>query len=391
MDTRRLLVVVAVAAMVAFAGCSGGQPTATTGTTDGGTTAEETTTAGGDGVDDVASAPWMAGDGVNATALLGAHHGSLSKTSYRVETYQNSTGLLSLEQNGVQRVGANGNSIYRYETKTNGENSTTRAFVNDTWVLTEQSNATRTVYSDYPVGDSAASLNYTNQLVQYIRLGDYRLNRTFEADGETRIEYVATNASDVRGAQSITTYEGRLVVSPNGRIHSLDVGAVQQAQYGNATSRFSFQLAKVGNVDVSTPPWVSNAREQATTVDFSYEYNQSVLKVTHEGGDTVAAGSQVVITPTEGRGVLFTRLPEDFSAGESMYLSPESANKLSVTFGSPPAAETGIGGPVNFAIYGAQNEVVTRSTVRQTTNGTVGSFGPAGEFGVVGYGPFVVA
>ncbi|NHN42413.1 hypothetical protein G9C85_12365 [Halorubellus sp. JP-L1] len=388
MDTGRALLVVAVAAMLALAGCNGGQTTATTATTDGDTTdpgTNGTTDGGADtGFDDVDTPSWMTADGVNGTKLLAAHHGSLSGTSYRVETFQNSTGILSMERNGVQRVGANGNTVYEYETKTAQGNSTTRAFVNDTWVLTESSNATRTVYSDYRIDDSASSLNYSQQLVQYVRLGDFAVNRTFQVDGETRIEYVARNASDVRGAQAITSYDGRFVVSPNGRIHELSVNATQEAQYGNATSSFEFRLAEVGGVDVATPSWVGTIREEATTVDFSYEYNGSVLAITHEGGDTVAAGTQLVLTPTEGQGVAFTRLPEAFEAGETIYVASAGGRDLNVTFGSPPAFDGGIGGSVNLAMYGDQGEVVVRTEVGPTTNGSVGSLAPVTEVGVVG-------
>ena len=203
MDTGRLLLVVALATMVALAGCNAGQTTSTTttATTDADTTdpgTAGTTTSGNDGgdLDGLDTPPWMTADGVNGTALLAAHHGTLAGTSYRVETYQNSSGLLSLESEGVQRVGSNGNTIYEYDTVTSNGNSSTRAFVNDTWVVSESTNETRTVYSDYRLDNESSSLNYSQQLVQYVRLGDYRVNRTFEVDGETRIEYVATGPAE---------------------------------------------------------------------------------------------------------------------------------------------------------------------------------------------------
>jgi hypothetical protein len=391
MDTSRTLLVVAVVAMVALAGCSGGQTTSTAPTTDG-TTDPGTTTGtddgdGGDGgpLEGVDTAPWMTGNGVNATRLVSAHYGSLSGTSYRVETTQNSSGLLSIQRDGVQRVAENGDTIYEYDTRTSRGNSTTRAFVNDTWVLTESENATRTVYSDYRVDGSPQSLNYSQQLVQYVRLGNYTVNRTYQVDGETRIEYVASGPSSVRGAQAITSFDGRFVVNPDGRLYELSVAAVQEAQYGNATTEFEFELAKVGGVDASTPAWVSTARQQATTVDFDYEYNGSVLKITHEGGDTVAAGTQLVLTPQEGRGVLYTTLPAEFSAGETIYVTPADSRRLDVSFEPVPRPETGIGGPINLAMYGSNGEIVVRTALGVTTNGTVGAVAPVGVIGTVGY------
>ncbi|WP_227131617.1 hypothetical protein [Halorubellus salinus] len=393
MDTSRTLLVVAVVAMVALAGCGGGQTTSTAptadGTTDPGTNTGTSDGDGGDGntLDGVDTAPWMTGHGVNATRLLSAHYGSLSGTSYRVETTQNSSGLLSLYRTGVQRVAENGDTIYEYDTRTSNGNSTTRAFVNDTWVLTENANATRTVYSDYRVEGSAESLNYTQQLVQYVRLGNFTVNRTYQVDGETRIEYVATGPSSVRGAQAITSFDGRFVVNPDGRLYELSVAATQQAQYGNATTAFQFELAKVGGVDASTPAWVSTARQEATTVDFDYEYNGSVLKITHEGGDTVAAGTQLVMTPQEGRGVLFTSLPANFSAGETIYVTAGDGRDLNVSFDPVPKPETGIGGPINLAMYGSNGEVVVRTGIGVTTNASTGVVAPVGEPVFVGYTP----
>lgn len=389
MVSAKPLLVVAVVAMVALAGCSGGQTTTTAPTADESTTDPGTTTGdgdgtdGGDSLDGVDTPSWMTGDSVNGTKLLSAHFGSLSDTGYRVETYQNSSGILSLERTGVQRVGANGNTVYEYDTVSSNGNSTTRAFVNDTWVLTESTNETRSVYSDYRLSGSVSSLNYTQQLVQYVRLGDYTVNRTYEVDGETRIEYVASGPSDARGTDAITSFDGRIVVNPDGRIYELGVAATQEAQYGNATTEYQFTLAEVGTGAVETPAWVSTAREQATTVDFTYEFNGSVMKITHEGGDAVAAGTQVVVTPQAGQGVAFAVLEESFEPGETMYVSSTGGRELNVSSSPPAAPDSSLGGAVNVAFYGSDGEIVTQNGLSLTTNGSVAAVVPTGELGVV--------
>lgn len=388
MVSAKPLLVVAVVAMVALAGCSGGQTTTTAPTADESTTDPGTTTGdgdgtdGGDSLDGVDTPSWMTGDSVNGTKLLSAHFGSLSDTGYRVETYQNSSGILSLERTGVQRVGANGNTVYEYDTVSSNGNSTTRAFVNDTWVLTESTNETRSVYSDYRVGDGVSSLNYTQQLVQYVRLGDYTVNRTYEVDGETRIEYVASGPSDAQGTDAITSFDGRIVVNPDGRIYELGVAATQEAQYGNATTEYQFTLAEVGTGAVETPAWVSTAREQATTVDFTYEFNGSVMKITHEGGDAVAAGTQVVVTPQAGQGVAFAVLEESFEPGETMYVSSTGGRELNVSSSPPAAPDSSLGGAVNVAFYGSNGEIVTQNGLSLTTNGSVAAVVPTGGLGV---------
>ena len=384
MVSARPLLVVAVVAMVALAGCSGGQTTTTSPTADGSTTDPGTTTGGGggddggDSLDGVDTPSWMTGGGVNGTRLLSAHFGSLSGTSYRVETYQNSSGILSLERTGVQRVGANGNTVYEYDTVSTNGNSTTRAFVNDTWVLTESTNETRSVYSDYRVSGGVTNLNYSQQLVQYVRLGDFTVNRTYEVDGETRIDYVASAAAAVQGASAITSFDGRIVVNPDGRIYELGIAATQQAQYGNASTEFQFTLAEVGTGDVETPAWVSTAREQATTVDFAYEFNGSVIEITHEGGDAVAAGTQVVVTPQAGQGVAFAVLEEPLEPGETIYVSSTGGRELNVSASPPAAPDSTLGGAINLAFYGSDGEIVTRNALSATTNGSVGSVAPTG-------------
>ena len=390
MASAKPLLVVAVVATVVLAGCSGGQSTTTAPTADEPTTDPGTTTPGDDGgdagsdsLDGVDAQPWMTGDGVNGTKLLSAHFGSLSDTGYRVETYQNSSGILSLERTGVQRVGANGNTVYEYDTVSSNGNSTTRAFVNDTWVLTESTNETRSVYSDYRVSGGGSNLNISQQLVQYVRLGDYTVNRTYEVDGETRIEYVAAEPADVQGADAITSFDGRIVVNPDGRIYELGVAATQEAQYGNATTEFQFALAEVGSGDVETPAWVSTARQQATTVDFGYEFNGSVMEITHEGGDAVAAGTQVVVTPQAGRGVAFAVLEEEFEPGETMYVSSTGGRELNVSSSPPANPDSSLGGAVNVALYGSDGEVVTRKALSVTTNGSVAAIAPAGGQGAV--------
>jgi len=392
MVSAKPLLVVAVVATVVLAGCSGGQTTTTAPTADEPTTDPGTTTQGddggdgGDSLDGVDTPSWMTGDGVNGTKLLSAHFGSLSDVGYRVETYQNSSGILSLERTGVQRVGANGNTVYEYDTVSSNGNSTTRAFVNDTWVLTESANETRSVYSDYRVSGGVSNLNYSQQLVQYVRLGDYAVNRTYEVDGETRIEYVATEPADVQGASAITSFDGRIVVSPDGRIYELGVAATQEAQYGNATTEFQFTLAAVGSGDVETPAWVSTARQQATTVDFDYEFNGSVMEVTHEGGDAVAAGTQVVVTPQAGQGVAFAVLEESFEPGETIYVSSTGGRELNVSSSPPASPDSSLGGAINVAFYGSGGEIVTRQALSVTTNGSVAAVAPAGEQGVVAPG-----
>jgi hypothetical protein len=394
MVSARLFVVVAVVAMVALAGCSGGQTTTTAPTADETTTDPGTTTGGdsggddggddgGDSLDSVDTQSWMTSDSVNGTKLVSAHYGSLSDTSYRVETFQNSSGLLSLTRTGVQRVGANGNSVYEYDTVTSNGNSTTRAFVNESWVFTETANETRTVYSDYRAEGSVTSLNITQQLVQYVRLGDYSVNRTFQVDGETRIEYVASAPADVRGAESITSFDGRVVVNPDGRIYDLRVAATQEAQYGNATTEFQFTLAEVGIAAVQTPDWVSTVRQQATTVDLSYEYNGSVMRVTHEGGDAVAAGTQLVVTPQAGQGFAFATLEDSFEPGETIYVSSTGGRELTVSSSVPTNPDGSLGGAIDLTFYGSDGEVVVRTGLSVTTNGSVGAVAPTGGLGIV--------
>jgi hypothetical protein len=383
MLSRSHLLVVAAAAMLVLAGCSGGPGT---GTTDPGTDAPTTDpggTTGGDAGDfgGIDTPGYLRADGIDAQSLVNAHYASLAGESYRVDTYQNSTGLLSLERTGTQRVAADGTRIIEYDTVTSNGNSTTNAFVNGSWIVTENTNETRTVHSAYRTDQTAANVNNSQSLVEYVRLGNYSVNRTFTVDGETRIEYVASGPADVQGAGAIETFEGRIVVSTDGRIHSLTVNATQQADYGTARSHYEYRLTAVGDVDASTPAWVADAMQAATVADLEYRYNGSVIAIEHTGGDAIEAGTQIVLQPTEGRGVGYGSLAEDFEPGETIYITGGDGRQLDITKGSPPAPTTSFGGALDFVAQTGAGEIVVRTTLGVTTNGSVAATAPTGFVG----------
>lgn len=373
MLSRTHLVVVAAAAMLVLAGCSGGPGT---GTTDAGTDAPTTDPGGTTGSDasdfDGLDTPgYLRADGIDAQSLVDAHYAALDGDPYRVETYQNSTGLLSMERTGTQRVGADGTRIIAYDTVTSNGNSTTNAFVNGSWIVTETTNETRTVHSAYRSDQAAGSVNNSQSLVEYVRLGNYTVNRTFTEDGETRIEYVATGPADVQAAAAITSFEGRIVVSTTGEIHSLTVNATQEADYGEARSYYEYRLAAVGDVDTATPGWVADAMQAATVADLEYAYNGSVIAIEHTGGDAIEAGTQIVLQPTEGRGIGYGTLEEDFESGETIYVTGGDGRELEVTKGSPPAPTTSFGGSLQFVAQTGAGEIVVRTTLAVDTNGSV--------------------
>lgn len=367
MVSGRPLLVVAMAAMLVLAGCSGGQGTETTSPT-----TAPTTDPGDDGtgVDDVETQRWMDGDGVDAESLVNAHYASLNGQSHRIDTYQNSTGMLSLERTATQRVGADGTTILEADSISSNGNFSTRAFVNDTWVITESKNATRTISSAYRPPDTDAEFNQSQSLVQYVALGNYSVNRTFEVDGETRIEYVATGPADTQAAQSITSFDGRFVVSTDGRIHSLTVNATQEAQYGEAVSHFEYTVSQVGDVDVSTPSWVAEVTAAATVVDLSYDYNGSVIEVAHDGGDTITEGSQIVVQPAQGQGLAFAELPRDFEPGDTIYLTASGGRELDVSFNQTAKPDTGIGGPIRFSMIEKNQATIVKTLLYPGGNET---------------------
>lgn len=383
MVSRTSLLVVAMAAMLVLAGCSGGQTTDTESTT----TAPTTDPGGADtGFDELDTPDWMTADGVDAERLVGTHYASLSGTPHRVDTFQNSTGLLSLKRTGTQHVAANGDTILEYDSVSSNGNFSTRAFVNDTWIVTELTNETRTVSSAYRPPDTDAEFNQSNQLQQYVALGNYSVNRTFEVDGEMRIEYVATEAANTQAAQSVTSFDGRFVVSTDGRLHSMTVDAEQETQYGQAESHFEYSLTDVGDVDVSKPAWVDEVKAAATTVDLSYDYNESVIEISHDGGDTVAAGTQIVVEPIQGQGVAFAKLPEDFEAGETIYVTAGDGRELNVSFAQPPKPETAIGGSLQLVMYSEQGATIVKTNLFATPDGSVRAGAPA-----IGDDPFVAS
>lgn len=361
-------VVLACATMLLLAGCSGG-PAPSTGP-NGPTDVPATTAEARSGLEGLDTPPWLTVDGVNASRLLDAHAASLEDTSYRVDARLNASGLYALDQTTTARVGPDDRRVYVVRTRTDRTNATTRAFANDTWVVLERTNATATVYSDYRVDGSRTRFDVTPAVREYVRLGDYALNRTYTVDGGVRIEYVAASAADVSGAGGVESYRGRLVVSPDGRVRDLRVDVTESSVYGDVNTTFSFSLRGVGGVDASDPSWVSTAREAATTIDVTYTYDDGVVELEHRGGDVVPAGTQVSVTAVDGRGQFTAVLPREFGPGDTLAVAPADDGALAVAFGSAPTTDAGFDGRVRVQLTGADDEVVVRTTLEPGENAT---------------------
>jgi len=397
MRSTRPFAVVACVVLVAVAGCAGapwGGPSTDVSTAASGDGTAGTPTAGGQGSTSTtgdsefpaAETPsWLRADGVNATRLAAAHAATLEGTSYRVETVQNASGLYELSVRRTVRVD-DGRLSAVERSAAGGDGERTRTFANDSWVVRERANATRTVYSDHRVGDgdAVARLDGRERIREYVAFGDFAFERVLDdgaaadADGGTLLEYRATAASAAGEDAGVVDYDGRLVVSTDGRVRSLSVTATQASEFGNVTTTYAFALEAVGGVSVARPDWLATARDRATTVNATYAYRDGVVAVEHRGPDAVPAGTRVVVRAADG--VRVGTLAEPFERGETLHVAPEGDRGLALATGDVPATDAGFAGAIAVTLVGADGEVVARAALEPPArNGSAAVDAPVGE------------
>jgi len=391
MRSTRPLAVVACAVLVALAGCAGGpwggpSTDASTAATD-----EETATTAGPGTastgvggefPDAETPPWLRAGGVNATRLAAAHAASLEEASYRVVTAQNASGLYEFSVQRTVRVD-DGRLSAVERSVAGGERERTWTYANDSWVLKERTNATRTVYSDYRAGgDAVARLDGRERIRESVAFGDFAFERVVDgagADGATLLEYRATGPSEAGADAGVVAYDGRLVVSTTGRVRSLSATTTQASAFGNVTTTYEFALEAVGDVAVARPDWLATARDRATTVNATYDYRDGVVAVAHRGPDVVPAGTRVVVRTDAG--VRAGTLAEPFERGETLSVAPEGDRGLALETGSRPATDAGFAGPLTVTILGTDGEVVARATLDGIDGNATAAPDASGEAG----------
>ncbi|MHB9285687.1 hypothetical protein ACKVMT_01440 [Halobacteriales archaeon Cl-PHB] len=149
----------------------------------------------------------------------------------------------------------------------------------------------------------------------------------------TADEYTAPGSGQSRFA-NVSEYDATLVVDADGRIHALTVSAVADGR----SVAYEYDLLTTELVDVPRPDWLSDVPASASLqADVGVDVaNESVLTLTHRGGDTVPAGSTFTLE-TNGT-TLETPVPTRLAAGDTVYAYRDvSDGSLSVSVDRPAA------------------------------------------------------
>jgi len=355
---NRTLLLLALAAAVALAGCGGlgGTTTdATNATTD--TAAETTddsaataTPGSGNGGEAADYPPGVTEAGLtNATALFEADWTALNESGFAASaTLNRSTAgaSLSLVREGTVQAGGQ-DALLRNEERTANGTVETAIWRNATVGvnrITEsgfESGSTTRYRQQSGVGRIGTNPFYGGPAAGIVALGNYSVTAVEGTGAETRITLTADAANESRASQlraGVASYESELVVDSAGRIRAVDTTVETDGQRA-ATISIDYDLQRTEGVSVDRPDWVDTGVREAPDVNVSAELvNESYVALTNDGPDSLEAGWQVQLQT--GLRPVSVSLPAAVERGETVYVAyPADGDELQVTETAP--AETG--------------------------------------------------
>lgn len=202
----------------------------------------------------------------DSEALLDAHAESLTASGYshlvelnQSQTRNGTTTTVNREQRTSVAAGA---STYRSEIVTSGARDS--RFV----LWGNQTAEYRRIESrgqeQYSTGQptNATLLTGVNLVRPYLT-GPFEVAETTTENGETRVALESTGrpTGDVlpKNAESVSVYNARLVVDPEGRIHRLRVNGEYTVDNRTVSFEVQFEVTSFENADVERPSWVDSA------------------------------------------------------------------------------------------------------------------------------------
>jgi len=207
---------------------------------------------------------------VDADALIGAHVEAMAAEGFvytyehrRVKTFPNDTTIRDISVHGEVRATANLTALREEADRDRPRDETTNGWTNATGGF-ERVVADGTTYERRSSGPSAADT--VHYLLMNV-LGNGEWNLSTVADGGEQVVLVADGSRDgTPGSRMTPSVAGRLVVDGEGRIRELNVTARRQWYESDVGGRidtrrtFTYEVTAVGNVSVSRPGWVDEAR-----------------------------------------------------------------------------------------------------------------------------------
>lgn len=286
-QSRRALLVVAVAVLVVTAGCSflggGGESTPTNGTT-----GANATTGTPDGTTTTATPVSVAGveDGrlVDPAALADAHRRALVAGSFETRRVQNASIVVPTGPNTTQVarttvlqqvVAEDGARPYRYRQSNSALRFTLQVWGNDSarvFRALQGDEVVRAPSVDDP--DPVSGLTSRDAIAEYLRAGNFTVADATSANG-TRVvtlradELAVENDTDlfVRGASNYGDYSATAVVAEDGVVRSLTVTASYELRGERRDLAVSFEVLRTGDVTVEQPTWARRALAAATQTE----------------------------------------------------------------------------------------------------------------------------
>lgn len=149
----------------------------------------------------------------------------------------------------------------------------------------------------------------------FLSTGEFTVTNQTAGDG--LIVLTADSASDADSSTPAPErFDGRLVVSESGQIHSLSVTLTR----GGEQVSYEYRLRQAGVESVSKPDWVANVPAGATVqAQFAVDVeNNSYLSLTHTEGDVVPGTATVRVDSNGTTGTV--SLNSSLTAGDTRYL-----------------------------------------------------------------------
>lgn len=256
---RQVVIAIALAAMIALAGCSGilGDGNQTT-------TPEETTTEAPETV----NYP----DGFNETGVTNTTEATKNHLNgfedagswhvvYDAEFNQEGQDAVTVRETRTVEVTENETQEL---TTVDAPNAQQEMFANATHTYRMMTQENQSFYSFQKQGMNTARSTYSDMFVSFLGSIDYEQQSTSEQDGQTFITYEGVELTEdnqlEQGNQTVENLQSTLVVDEEGLIHEFTFeGDVVQDDGTNQVS-FSVTFSDVGSATVDEPAWLDEAK-----------------------------------------------------------------------------------------------------------------------------------
>ncbi|MFC7132416.1 MULTISPECIES: hypothetical protein [Salinibaculum] len=333
--TRRSILLVVLATVV-LAGCAGQQST--------GTPSPESPSGDASGIE-VNQIPGIEnGTLTDATVLAEANGETLVETGARLHLDESSP---EMDSEATLTIGSTGTYVLSTTRSTGGQTASVDYWSNESTAFVRSQSGDRTQYRQLERGLGVLD-EFNNSIREYLAAGTFTVQND-STDGTTVVltadDFTTSDDGPLAGASSL---EGRLVLNQAGQIQNLTV----TGQASGQAVRYDYELVDPIIERASKPAWVGEVPETATlnpqlSIDVE---NESVVKLSHEGGDRVPANATFSLTSNDMSGTV--TLDTALDDGETRYVFfGASDGELTLTTEAPAADETAsLSSPISVSV-----------------------------------------